>query len=255
MAKDIYDFIVAVLEQLHGWISGGLLALSVELLDRIWDWKIPRKPWIAIFIVGGLIVSVFAAWREEHRKILTQLAYVKIVIEDVPWIPSAGPFRPNERGSLNFGKQNPTTYPATEEVSIQELVFRPAPFPLVNLGPDRNISSPEMEKSVWEELLKDQEAAPHPSTTLDPGETKFSTAYTKVPLTQAQFDRLEVTKTQMMYLIGFDQWKDGDGIHGKTFCYWIHPQDTGLGVAEKCESHNDFIDDATNYVKFLKPPS
>jgi hypothetical protein len=106
MAKDILDFLVAVLEQLHGWISGGLLALAVEILDRVWDFKIPRKPWIAVFIVGGLVVSVFGAWREEHRKIEAERVYIEIETSDQPWIPHSPVWVPNEYNLVNFGEIN-----------------------------------------------------------------------------------------------------------------------------------------------------
>jgi hypothetical protein len=197
MGKDIYDFIVAVLEQLHGWISGGLLALGVELLDRVLDWKIPRKPWIAIFIVAGLFVSVFAAWREERNKVRAQTSYMSIN-PGASWIKPAALWTPNKQEFINFGKENATSYPATEECSIQELVIRQAPHPLTGLfTPDTNPSSPDLEKSAWEEMLRDRQDARHSCGTYDPGEKEYSSAYTKGVVSEQQLDRIEFQKIDM----------------------------------------------------------
>ncbi len=253
MGKDVYDFIIAVLEQLHGWISGGLLALGVELLDRIWGFKIPRKPWIAIFIVGGLVVSVFGAWRQEHEKVRTQSSYMSIDVNAswVPRVPTA--WMPNKRATANFGKENATSYPAAEETSIQELIIRPAPFPLTGpFTPENNPTSPELETSAWEEMIKDREQGRHITTTYDPGEKNWASALTKEPLSQAELDRIQFQATDMVYVVGLDKWKSGNEIHGKSFCYWLHPQRGFIIVMEKCETHNDYIEDATEYLKLLK---
>ena len=254
MAKDILDFIVSVLEQLHGWIGGSLLALGVELLDRIWDWKIPRKPWIAIFIVGGLIVSTFGAWKEERNKVRTQNAYMRIVLGGAPWIQPTPIWLPDRPLLMNFGKENATPYPAIEESSIQELLIRPAPFPLVGpFSPNSNEpSSPELETSVWDEMLIDRGSGRHPTATFDPAEKAFVTATTKVKVNDAQLERMEVFKTDMVYFVGLDKWNDGTGTRGKSFCYWLHPRTSLDIVYEKCETHNDFIEDATQYLKFFK---
>lgn len=60
------QWLVALLEHWHGWVSGGVLAFALELGDRLWDWK-PSKKIFAVILGLGLLWSVFAAWRDEHR--------------------------------------------------------------------------------------------------------------------------------------------------------------------------------------------
>ncbi|MGA2019311.1 MAG: hypothetical protein ABSH02_01885, partial [Candidatus Sulfotelmatobacter sp.] len=79
-----------------------------------------------------------------------------------------------------------------------------------------------------------------------------STATTKDPVSDAQLERIQVLRTEMVYFVGLDKWNDGTGTRGKSFCYWIHPRQSMDLVYEKCETHNDFIEDATPYLKFFK---
>jgi len=60
------EWVVAVIEHWHGWLSGGILAFVLEIGEKLWEWK-PKKRVLAIIIGIGLLWSVFAAWRDEHR--------------------------------------------------------------------------------------------------------------------------------------------------------------------------------------------
>jgi hypothetical protein len=258
LLRDITEFIWAVLEQLHGWISGGILALTVEIAERVWNWKIRRKPWIAIFLVGGLVVSVFGAWREQRQKVRSQLAYMSIRVNE-SWIPQSAKYETKGRSWINFGKENATSYPATEESSIQELVIETAPYPLTSqLTNSNNPSSPELETSAWNEMLKNQGGSKHAETTFDPGERNWESAFTEYPLTQSQADRLEVYKTDMFYLVGLMKWSSGGSTHAKQFCYWIKPPGIEARSApvavtvDKCATHNDYVEDATPYLKHFQ---
>ncbi len=58
---------LAVLENWHGYVSGGILAFGLEISDRLWDWKPSKKLFIGI-LATGLAWSIFSAWREERKK-------------------------------------------------------------------------------------------------------------------------------------------------------------------------------------------
>lgn len=249
MGKDIYDFVVAVFEQLHGWVSGSALAFAVEILDGAFGLKIPRKPWITIFLIGGMFVSVFGAWQQEHKKVSAQTAYMKITTEALSWIPATA-WNANDYQFMYFGKGNVQSYPALEEASMQELIIRPSPFLPKDYTVD--LSSPGAEDSVWNEMLTDEKNATHYTTTYDPGERHFASANTKYKLSQAELDRILVQGTDMVYLVGLEKWKDGTGVHAKSFCKWLHvPKGKNMFV-QKCDTHNDYIEDATDYLKFFK---
>jgi hypothetical protein len=64
------DWVAAVFEHWHGWVSGGALAFFLEIGDRLKKWEI--KPRIfAVVLIVGLFWSVFAAWRDEHQNTVT----------------------------------------------------------------------------------------------------------------------------------------------------------------------------------------
>ncbi len=59
------EWIAAVLEHWHGWVSGSVIAFALEIGEKVWKFEVPRK--LFIWILGlGLLWSVFAAWRDEH---------------------------------------------------------------------------------------------------------------------------------------------------------------------------------------------
>jgi hypothetical protein len=60
------EWFASLLEHWHGWLSGSILAFALELGEKIWDWKPPKKAFIWI-VVCGLAWSCFATWRDEHH--------------------------------------------------------------------------------------------------------------------------------------------------------------------------------------------
>ncbi len=67
LLKDLFEWAVAVIEHWHGWLSGGILAFSLEISDRLWEWK-PNKRLFLVILVVGFFVSIFSAWRDQYRK-------------------------------------------------------------------------------------------------------------------------------------------------------------------------------------------
>lgn len=67
--NDLWEWVTAVFEHWHGFVSGGVLAFCLEQSEKIWDWK-PPKGWIVAILVIGLFVSMFSAWRDQYREAL-----------------------------------------------------------------------------------------------------------------------------------------------------------------------------------------
>jgi hypothetical protein len=42
--------------------------LTIDLLDRVFEWKMPKRMYI-VFLAAGLFLAMFAAWRDEHAKV------------------------------------------------------------------------------------------------------------------------------------------------------------------------------------------
>jgi hypothetical protein len=60
------EWLLAVTEHWHGWVSGGVLAFGLEIGEKLWKWEISKRAF-AIILGVGLLWSVFAAWRDEHH--------------------------------------------------------------------------------------------------------------------------------------------------------------------------------------------
>jgi hypothetical protein len=67
LLRDFWEWVLAVLENWHGYVSGGVLAFGLEISDRLWDWKPSKKIFIGI-LASGLLWSIFSAWREQYLK-------------------------------------------------------------------------------------------------------------------------------------------------------------------------------------------
>lgn len=65
LVHDIWEWVIAVFEHWHGYVSGGILAFALEYGEKLWDWK-PSKKWIVIILCIGFLFSMFSAWREQH---------------------------------------------------------------------------------------------------------------------------------------------------------------------------------------------
>ncbi len=70
MLSDIGVFLLAVILRWQGYVTGGVLTALVVLAERLFDWKMPKKAYAAIFVVGCLLVSFFLVWRDQYREAL-----------------------------------------------------------------------------------------------------------------------------------------------------------------------------------------
>jgi hypothetical protein len=60
-------WVVSVIQHWHGWISGGLLAGALEVGEKLNWWKVSKKVFVVLVLALGFLVSIFAAWQDEHR--------------------------------------------------------------------------------------------------------------------------------------------------------------------------------------------
>jgi hypothetical protein len=61
------EWMIAVTEHWHGYVSGTILAFVLELIKRFRDWE-PSKRVFAGIVAAGLVCSMFSTWHEEYKK-------------------------------------------------------------------------------------------------------------------------------------------------------------------------------------------
>jgi len=47
LLRDVWECVTAVFEHWHGWVSGGIFALVLEVGDQLWNWKPSKKLYYA----------------------------------------------------------------------------------------------------------------------------------------------------------------------------------------------------------------
>jgi len=75
--SDFFSFLYVVLGYWQAFVTGGLLAAIVLLLERFSEYRVKKKPFFAFFILGAMLLAFFLAWRDEHsklRQLKTQVA-------------------------------------------------------------------------------------------------------------------------------------------------------------------------------------
>ena len=62
-------FLEWLLALVHHWeliVVTGAIPFAIDLLDRVFEWKMPKRMYI-VFLAAGLFLAMFAAWRDEHE--------------------------------------------------------------------------------------------------------------------------------------------------------------------------------------------
>src|SRR5258707_8674603 len=64
--KDIGAWLAAVVEHWELIVVTGAIPFFLDLVDKMFDWKMPKKFYV-VFIAIGLVLAMFSAWREERE--------------------------------------------------------------------------------------------------------------------------------------------------------------------------------------------
>jgi hypothetical protein len=64
---DFREWIGAVLEHWELIIVSGAIPFLLEIAEKLWDKKMSRK-WYVVFLIIGLFLAMFAAWREKNTE-------------------------------------------------------------------------------------------------------------------------------------------------------------------------------------------
>jgi hypothetical protein len=65
---EILIFIRAVVSHWQSYVTGGVVTGIVVFVERVFDWKMPKWAFVAVFGGVFLLVSFFLAWKEQYHE-------------------------------------------------------------------------------------------------------------------------------------------------------------------------------------------
>jgi hypothetical protein len=68
--SNLSNWIAAVFEHWHGWVSGSVIAFGLELGEHLWHWTPRKKLYIGILAIG-VFVSMFYTWQDQYNAAIT----------------------------------------------------------------------------------------------------------------------------------------------------------------------------------------
>ncbi len=66
MLSKVLIFVLAVVSHWQSYVTGGVVTGIVAFAERVFDWKMPKWAFIAVFGGVFLLVSFFLAWKDEY---------------------------------------------------------------------------------------------------------------------------------------------------------------------------------------------
>jgi hypothetical protein len=67
------QWLLAVMDHWELIVGSGVVAFVLDLIEKLFGWKMPRKHY-AIFVGVGLVMAMFSAWNDEHKAVETAKA-------------------------------------------------------------------------------------------------------------------------------------------------------------------------------------
>jgi hypothetical protein len=208
--SDFWMWVLAVIEHWHGYVSGGVLAFGLELLERFREWK-PSKKVFATILALGFLASIFAAWKDEHTKVLNQVTYFQLrpAAENSQVVYQEGVI-PELLFSETHGD-----YPALNVVQSSGLEISDLSKPF---DPDDFEGDVQIEEIAWKRFLSDFDSfsvggiVPHDSNIL--------VASLNRKLTKEEAEGL-IGHTKILYVLAYVAWTDGAGRHEVQKCQFF----------------------------------
>jgi hypothetical protein len=251
MWSEIFIFILAVLSHWQSYVTGGAVTGIVFFIERVFDWKMPKWAFIAVFGVVFLLVSFFLAWQEQYREALkipalqqqvqdqakqiTELkekpAQVQVnVPAPVVNVPSQMAYMSTNdtvavvKETYKLGGQLAvTSWCKNGSMSaIAENAACQTGVRIAEAKPNPN-QIPFVMQPIQERLYRDfrKEIAPFKpqQRTYAPGESTIQTVGT--PMIDEQLDKAFRTGSKTIMFFQRNTWEDALGKHESEACLWL----------------------------------
>jgi hypothetical protein len=278
MWNELVIFCVAVVSHWQAYVTGGAVTGIIGVVERLTDWKMPKRAYAAVFLGIFLLVSFFLAWRDQYHEALRVPAQ-EIQLQDkdrqITELRDRPPqFQVNVPAPVvNIPSQ--MAYMASTDVSLAAASYKIGGNWTVN-GRCANISpsvvaeealcmnalrvvntksnpsgQPIVTNAVTEngyrQFLQNASSVKIDRQSYGPGEGVFATVYS--PTIDPQLDEAFRSGSKTILFLADYSWKDGMGKHSNQGCKWlqIYPQMfTGPGTMapsgtltwNHCRKHN-----------------
>lgn len=62
---DLFNFIITILTHWQAYLTGGVITGVIGLAERLSNYRLTRRAYVALFVITFLLVSFFSAWRDQ----------------------------------------------------------------------------------------------------------------------------------------------------------------------------------------------
>jgi hypothetical protein len=252
MWSEIIVFALAVVSHWQGYVTGGAITGLVALVERLFDWTMPKWAYGVLYLGVFLLVSFFLAWRDQYHEaqrvpvLQSQLEDRDHQISDLKNKPAQ--IQVNVPGTVvNLPSQ--MAYIEQSEIGIVDPKIG-APVAVTTTCKNSSTSIPAENVACWRHLeivdtkfnslnqpivseivqdnaysrfekevkrLKDPTRGTY---TYGPGESHFGTVYAQAILDET-LDHAFTAGTKTLLFTGAYDWKDGLSKHSNQICMWF----------------------------------
>src|ERR1039458_4426709 len=249
MFSEIVIFVLAVVSHWQGYVTGGAITGLVALVERLFDWTMPKWAYGVLYLGVFLLVSFFLAWRDQYHEVQkvpalqqqvkdqeNQIAELKAkppqLQVNVPgtivnFPPQMAYMEQSEIGVVDPKIGTPVavsttcknvspSIPAEKTVCWRHLEVVDTKFNSLN----QPIVSEMIQDKAYSRFEKGIRSLKYSTETYGPGESHFGTVFTEAILDQT-LDRAFSAGTKTLLFTGEYDWQDGLGKHGNQICMWF----------------------------------
>jgi len=243
----------------------------VVFVERVFDWKMPKWAFVAVFGGVFLLVSFFLAWRDQYHE-AQQVPVLRAQLQDKDKENKELKEKPAQvqvnlpEMVVNFPPQ--MAYMASTDIGLVDPKFG-SPIAVTmtckNISPSipaenatcwrhielvdtslNYLKQPIVTESVQDKAYSRFEMSliniEHATQTYGPGEAKFGSVFTK-EIFDETFDRAFTAATKTILVTGQYDWQDGVGKHSNQICAWLQ-MNPGVAIGKApitwnyCSHHN-----------------
>jgi hypothetical protein len=278
MLSEVIIFVVAVVSHWQSYVTGGAVAGIVIFVERVFDWKMPKWAFVAVFGGVFLLVSFFLAWRDQYheaQKVPTLQQQVQGQERQIADLKAKPPQLQVNMPPAVVNIPSQMAYMAVTGLGVVATEYKVGGRWAVS-GACKNISpsiiaentacvrgvrvvdtalnslkqpvvSEAVQEKTWKQFQRDISSTEISRRSYGPGESYFGTVFS--PIVDDKGDKEFRNGSKTILFLAEYSWKDGVGTHTNEVCTWlqVYPEMfTGPGTIagnaiitwNGCKNHN-----------------